>query len=229
MKSETMLGITLLYFSLGGITRRQLFGYSSAAVSYYLPMKDTKTMTSVYIATSLDGYIATLDGSVDFLDQFQTSASAEDGDMGFSEFMSSVDLLIMGHNTFDKVISFGDDVWPYGDKQVWVWSRHPSLVKIPQIRANNVVALSAAPHELLKMAKQKGYLHAYVDGGSTIQQFLQQDCIDDLILTTAPLLLGEGIPLFKQAPKLSLEYVSTRSFSTGLVQSHYRVKHQSHR
>jgi len=220
-----MLCITLLYLSLGSITRRQLVGYSSAAVSYLPMMENVKTKASVYIATTVDGYIADKDGSVKFLNQYQSSASEADGDMGFADFLNSIDLLIMGRKTFDQVISFGDDLWPYGDRQVWIWSRNPSVVKIPQIRSNNAVAVSAAPKELMRMAQQKGYRHVYVDGGTTIQQFLQQDCIDDLVLTRVPLLLGEGIPLFLKTPRLSLEHVSTKSYSNGLVQSHYLVKH----
>ncbi len=115
---------------------------------------------------------------------------------------------------------------PYGDRQVWVWSRHPSLVNIPKIRSDNVVAVSGEPLELLKMAQQKGFRHVYVDGGTTIHKFLAQGCIDDLVLTRVPLLLGEGIPLFLEMQRLSLEHVSTKSYSNGLVQSQYRVKHE---
>ena len=99
------------------------------------------------------------------------------------------------------------------------------MVNIPKTRASNVVALSEEPRELLRIAKQKGFLHVYVDGGTTIQQFLEKDCIDELILTRVPLLLGEGITLFSETPRLSLEHVSTKSYTNGLVQSHYRVKH----
>ena len=92
---------------------------------------------SVYIAVTLDGYIADVEGSVSFLDEYQSSASKEDGDMGFSEFLSSVDLLVMGRKTWDQVISFGEDVWPYGERQVWIWSRQqPSEIYIPECRAH---------------------------------------------------------------------------------------------
>lgn len=90
--------------------------------------------TSVYIATTLDGFIAAPDGSISFLDEFQQTTSPEDGDMGFSSFLSTVDLLIMGRKTWDKVVSFGEDVWPYGDRAVWVWSRKPESVLIPECR-----------------------------------------------------------------------------------------------
>ncbi len=182
------------------------------------------TKVSVYIATTVDGYIAEKDGSVDFLEQYQSSASSEDGDMGFADFLDSIDLLIMGRKTFDQVISFGENLWPYGDRQVWVWSRSPSSVEIPKIRSNNVVGVSGEPRELLEMAQQKGFRHVYVDGGTTIKHFLLQGCIDDFILTRVPMLLGEGIPLFSEMQRLSLEHVSTKSYPNGLVQSYYRVK-----
>ena len=79
---------------------------------------DVKMKASVYIATTVDGYIAQKDGSIDFLNQYQSSASDADGDMGFADFLNSVDLLIMGRKTFDQVISFGEDMWPYGNRQV---------------------------------------------------------------------------------------------------------------
>lgn len=204
-----------------------MLGYSSAAA--FIPVEHTdkkKTMkASVYIAITVDGYIAEKNGSVDFLNEYQSSASAADGDMGFADFLDTVDLLIMGRKTFDQVVSFGDDLWPYGDRQVWVWSRNPSSVKIPQIRLNNAVALPGEPRNLMNLAKQKGYMHVYVDGGETIQQFLQSDCINDLVLTRVPLLLGEGVPFFSQTNRISLQHLSTRAYSNGLVQSHYRLKH----
>lgn len=187
-------------------------------------MEKVKTKASVYIATTVDGYIAEKDGSVDFLEQYQSSVSDGDGDMGFSDFLNSIDLLIMGRKTFDQVISFGENLWPYGDRQVWVWSRHPSTVHIPKMRSNNVVASSGEPRELLKMTQQNGFRHVYVDGGTTIKHFLSQGCIDNLILTRVPMLLGEGIPLFLEMQRLLLEHVSTKSYSNGLVQSHYRAK-----
>lgn len=180
---------------------------------------------TVYIATTVDGYIAAPDGSVDFLNAYQSSASAEDGDMGFSDFLGSVDLIVMGRKTWDQVVSFGEDVWPYGDRKVWIWSRRDaSEVRIPVSRAEQARVVGATPSEILKMAEKEGCSHAYVDGGATIQEFLRRDCIQELILTRVPLLLGSGVPLFSPgANEMPLEHVKTTPYSNGLVQSHYRI------
>ena len=184
---------------------------------------------SVYIAVTLDGYIADVEGSVSFLDEYQSSASKEDGDMGFSEFLSSVDLLVMGRKTWDQVISFGEDVWPYGERQVWIWSRQqPSEIYIPECRAHQAKVTNELPEGIWKAANEEGYKHMYIDGGTTIQQFLQHDCVGELILTRVPLLLGSGISLFSSSMnKLPLDHLKTTSYSNGLVQSHYRVARES--
>jgi len=181
---------------------------------------------TVYIALTLDGYIATSDGSVDFLNHYQSSASKEDGDMGFSTFLNSVDLLIMGRKTWDQVISFGEEVWPYGDRKVWIWSREGSEeVHIPVVRRGQAEVVCMGPTEILKKAENEGFGHAYVDGGTTIKEFLRHDCIQEFVLTRVPLLLGSGIPLFASDGKsrLELEHLTTTPYSNGLVQSHYRI------
>ena len=180
---------------------------------------------SVFIALTLDGYIAAPDGSVDFLNDYQNSASEEDGDAGFSDFLANVDLLVMGRKTWDSVNKFGDNMWPYGDRHVWIWSRQqPSEVHIPESRRKQAKVISASPADILKLAEGEGYRHAYIDGGTTIQEFLRYGCIGELILTRVPLLLGSGIPLFaSNDDKLHLEHLTTKSYSNGLVQSHYRV------
>eukprot|EP00571_Detonula_confervacea_P001098 CAMPEP_0172314508 /NCGR_PEP_ID=MMETSP1058-20130122/22722_1 /TAXON_ID=83371 /ORGANISM="Detonula confervacea, Strain CCMP 353" /LENGTH=186 /DNA_ID=CAMNT_0013028395 /DNA_START=139 /DNA_END=699 /DNA_ORIENTATION=- len=183
---------------------------------------------SVFIALTLDGFIAGKDGSVDFLNDYQSSASKEDGDMGFSNFLNSVDLLVFGRKTWDQVISFGVDVWPYGDRKVWIWSRNPSDVHIPECIAKQAKAICASPPDIMKLAGDEGYQHAYIDGGTTIHEFLQHGYIQELILTRVPLLLGSGVPLFSSnTNKLPLEHLVTRSYSNGLVQSHYRVVKES--
>ena len=144
--------------------------------------------------------------------------------------ISTVDLLIMGRKTWDKVISFGEEVWPYGDRQVWIWSKqHPSEVHIPECRMKQTKVISDIPVDILQSAKEEGYIHVYIDGGMVIQQFLQSGCVDELILTRVPLLLGSGIPLFSPnaTNKLPLEHLKTTSYSNGLVQSHYRVLKES--
>ena len=183
-----------------------------------------KMKASVYIALTLDGYIAKTDGSVTFLDEYQTLASNEDGDMGFSDFLSTVDLLVMGRKTWDTVISFGEEVWPYGDRQVWIWStQHPSNINIPECRKKQTRVVSSSPMEIMKEAKKEGYTKVYVDGGSTIQSFLKNECVGELILTRVPLILGNGIPLFSSTNKQPLVHIKTTTYTNGLVQSHYRV------
>lgn len=181
---------------------------------------------SVYIATTTDGFIATPDGCVDFLDEFQQNAAPEDGDMGFSSFLSTVDLIIMGRKTWDQVVSFGEEMWPYGDRAVWIWSRSPQLVKIPDCRKKQAFVHCFPPMNMLQFAEEKGYKHAYVDGGTTIQEFQKAGCIDEYILSRIPVLLGGGISLFDKDGDVliqKLDHVETKSFSNGIVQSHYRV------
>ena len=139
---------------------------------------------------------------------------------------STVDLLIMGRKTWDKVISFGEEVWPYGNRKVWIWSKqHPSEVHIPECRLKQAKVISGIPTNILQSAKEEGYNHVYIDGGMVIQQFLQSGCVDELILTRVPLLLGSGIPLFSSNANsmVPLEHLKTTSYSNGLVQSQYCV------
>ena len=181
---------------------------------------------TVYIAVTVDGFIAAPDGSVGFLDVYQ-KASEEDGDMGFSVFLSTVDLIVMGRKTWDQVVSFGEEVWPYGDRNVYIWSRQdPSQVHIPQCRKGQAKVINlSSPGEILAYASEGGHKHAYIDGGRTIQEFLRHGCVREFILTRVPLMLGSGIPLFApNANKLELDHLNTRAYSNGLVQTHYRAK-----
>lgn len=184
--------------------------------------------TSVYIATTLDGFIAARDGSISFLDEFQQNAAPEDGDMGFSDFLSTVDLLIMGRKTWDQVISFGEEMWPYGERAVFVWSRKPDQVVIPDCRKDQACALDLPPQEMIALAKAKGHMHAYIDGGNTIQGFQVAGLVDEYIFSRLPVLLGDGIPLFVGNSDVrsiqKFEHAGTKSFSNGIVQSHYKVK-----
>jgi dihydrofolate reductase len=182
--------------------------------------------SSVYIATTLDGFIATSDGSISFLEEFQNT-SPQDGDLGFASFLSTVDLLIMGRKTWDQVVSFGEDAWPYGPRSVWIWSRNPREFVIPTCRLDQAMAHDLSPREMMQMAKDGGYEHVYIDGGSTIQKFQRAGCIDEYILSLLPILLGGGISLFGNGEGGSfekLEHLGTKSFSNGIVQSHYRVQ-----
>ncbi len=174
---------------------------------------------SVFIATSLDGYIARPDGGIDWL----SGPGDEDSyaeDHGFQAFFDSIDSLVMGRVTFEQVLTFGE--WPYGEKKVVVLS-HASP-NIPEHLSEVVEIMSGEPGEIVQRLAESGYRHAYVDGGVTIQGFLRAGLIDELIITTLPVLIGQGLPLFGGLEQdIHLEHIETRAFKSGLVQSRYQV------
>ena len=168
---------------------------------------------SVFIGTSLDGFIAREDGGLDWL--------PEDGgeEHGYEAFMATVDALVIGRNTYETVLAF--DAWPYGEKPVYVLSTRP--LKPPPSGAR-MEQLSGDPQDIVRQLEERGVDHIYVDGGITIQGFLRAGLIQRLIITRIPVLLGEGIPLFGPLPHdVRLEHVATRQYRTGLVQSEYQV------
>jgi dihydrofolate reductase len=172
---------------------------------------------SVYIATSLDGFIARANGDIAWL----TDIPAPDGeDYGYHAFISTVDVLVMGRHTYEKVLTF--DKWPYPVRVVVLTSRPTDLAPAPAGAA--VEALSLAPAELAVHLGDAGVKHVYVDGGVTIQRFLAADLVDELTLTSVPILLGAGIPLFGPlARDIRLTHQDTRAWANGLVQSKYAV------
>jgi dihydrofolate reductase len=177
-----------------------------------------KTKFSVFIATSLDGFVARKDGSLDWLPGSDGAPSAED--TGYEDFYASVDTLVMGRNTYDLVQSFGE--WPYPGKRVVVLSSH--YPKSMQPVAADVWGVSATPAEMAVQLESLGTKHVYVDGGKTIQRFLRAGLIDEMTITHIPVLLGEGIPLFGALDRdILLSHCSTRTFNNGMVQSRYRV------
>ena len=177
-------------------------------------MKDT-----VYIATSLDGFIAREEGGLDWLDE-ANSTVPEGEDLGFRGFMDSVDTLIMGRKTYEKVLSFG--AWPYGGTPVVVLSRNP--ISFPAGIPDSVTHSSKPPRELLQHLSDGGAGHAYVDGGITIQNFLLEGLVDEVTLTVIPVILGIGIPLFGPLTSdIRLTHVRTTVYACGFVQSKYSV------
>lgn len=175
---------------------------------------------SVYIATSLDGFIARSNGDLDWLDK--ANAMVPEGeDCGFVEFMSSVDTLLMGRNTYEKVLSFG--VWPYGETPVVVLSRNP--ITFPDHLPSTVSHSFEQPEELLKRLAGEGVHHVYVDGGQTIQGFLQEGLVDEITITTIPVVIGGGISLFGSVTNdIHLAHIGTTAYDFGFVQSTYGVK-----
>jgi len=175
---------------------------------------------SVYIATSLDGYIAREDGSLDWLDE--ANATAPEGeDFGFRAFMESVDAMVMGRKTYEKVLSFGQ--WPYGETPVVVMSRN--AISFPKELPKEVSHSSEAPRDLFDRLSGDGIKHVYVDGGATIQGFLADGLVDEITVTVIPVILGGGIPLFGPLEKdVRLTHVRTKAFAFGFVQSTYAVQ-----
>lgn len=168
---------------------------------------------SVFIGTSLDGFIARPNGDLDFL----PPGGGEPH--GYEEFMSTVDALVIGRKTFETVLAF--DAWPYGDKPVFVLSTNPLAPAPP---GAVVEQLSGPPGEIVAQLSARGIAHIYVDGGVTIQRFLQSGLIQRLIITRVPVLIGSGIPLFGALPAdIRLQHVATRHYASGLVQSEYRI------
>ncbi|MFH5831947.1 dihydrofolate reductase family protein [Halalkalibaculum sp. DA384] len=175
------------------------------------------TKCSVFIATSVDGFIARTDGELDWLTGGETSEVDED--YGYQNFIDTVDALIMGRNTFDKVLTFEE--WPYSKKVIVLTNRS---LKIPEKLSEAVVIMSGSPQEIVDQFSNEGFHHFYIDGGKTIQNFLKAGLIQEIILTRIPVIIGSGIPLFGPVGNdIKLEHVSTRSFKNGFVQSKYNV------
>jgi dihydrofolate reductase len=170
----------------------------------------------VFIATSLDNYIADEQGGIDWLTSLPPPAG---GDGGFGKFMESVDGVLMGRKTFEKVLSFGVE-WPYS-KKVFVWTK--TLHQIPGILAGKVEFVSGEVREILQNIEGQGISSLYVDGGQTIQTLLKNNLIHELIITQVPLLLGRGISLFNNIPRTRLQHQTTRVFDNGMVQTRYLV------
>jgi dihydrofolate reductase len=150
-----------------------------------------RAKVSVFIAASLDGFIAREDGSLDWLDRANAEVPPGE-DCGYHAFMDSVDVLIMGRFTYEKVLSSG--MWPYGKKRVIVLSG--SELNIPPSHRRTVQVSHEAPRALLDRLSTEGQKHLYVDGGITIQQFMRKGLIDEITITTIPVLLGRGRTLF---------------------------------
>ena len=174
---------------------------------------------SVFIATSLDGFISRSDGSIDWLNEANTVVPAGE-DCGYAQFMSTVDALVMGRNTFEQVLSFEE--WPYGSKPVVVLSRH--LRSLPKHLPPTVSLSAEAPAALVARLLTEGLRHLYIDGGLTIQSFLTENLIDEMTITTIPVLLGSGKSLFGPLQRdVQLKLLSSKAFEFGFVQSKYHV------
>jgi dihydrofolate reductase len=169
---------------------------------------------SVFVGTSVDGFIARCNGDFDFLPQGGGEPH------GYDEFMSSVDVLVIGRNTFEKVLTF--EKWPYAEKRVVVLSSR--AIQVPNVPGAAIEQMSGSPAEITDRLAASGVSHAYVDGGITVQRFLRERLIQRLVITRVPVLIGEGIPLFGSLPHdVQLRHVMTKTYLSGLVKSEYEI------
>ena len=168
----------------------------------------------MFVGVSVDGFIARPDGGLDFLPEGGGEPH------GYDEFVASVDAIVIGRNTFEKVLTF--EPWPYGRKRVVVLSRRP--LDLSAARGGVVEQRAGTPAEIVAELAATGAHHLYVDGGITIQGFLRAGLVQRLVITRVPVLIGEGIPLFGSLPRdIRLRHVTTRHVPSGLVQSEYQV------
>jgi dihydrofolate reductase len=168
---------------------------------------------SVFVGTSVDGYIARTDGALDFL-------PPDGGEPhGYDEFIASVDALIIGRKTYEVVLAF--DTWPYGAKPVFVLSTKELR---PPPAGAVVERMAGSPEAIVSSLTRRGFRHAYVDGGATIQSFLQAGLIQRLTITRVPVIIGSGVALFGPTTRdVQLKHVKTQQYASGLVKSEYEV------
>jgi dihydrofolate reductase len=172
----------------------------------------------VFIATSLDGYIADRNGGIEWL---HSIPNPDNNDMGYAEFNNRIDALVMGRTTFETVIGF-DVPWPY-NKPVFVLSN--KLKEIPESHKDKAFLVNGTLTGILEQIHEKGYRRLYIDGGTTIRNFLKEDLIDEMVLTTIPILLGGGSSLFTELPnEQKYELIESKTYLDQVVQSHFKRK-----
>ena len=170
---------------------------------------------SVFCGVSVDGFLARPDDTFDFLQ------AGEQEPHGFKEFLVSVDVVVIGRRTFEVVLKLGH-LEVYGKKPKVVLSTRP--LDLSSVKDGVVEQMSGEPVEIVKQLRSRGFEHAYIDGGITIQRFLAAGLIDRIVITRVPVLIGAGIPLFGPVPRdINLRHVETRSYTGGLVQSEYEI------
>ncbi|MBY5116178.1 dihydrofolate reductase family protein [Enterobacter cloacae] len=173
--------------------------------------------THVFIAVSLDGYIARQDGDIGWL--LQRDDPTEDH--GYDAFIADKDWIVMGRGSYEKVLTF--DQWPY-NRPVLVLSSQLADTEVPEALKGKVQFSRCIPKEALAELAAQNAHRVYIDGGQVIQSFLREGLVADMVITTVPVLIGSGKPLFGSLPRdIDLMLLSTRSFPSGLVQSHYRL------
>lgn len=229
-----------------------------------VPTSKNQLVGCINIALSVDGFIADKNGNVDWLNEQQQHLELPVGEgqqvqqqqvqpleeeYGFNDFLKSIDVMIMGRNTFDVVVGFGKDLWAYGDDlPIVVYTRNVQSVVIPEWVPKSVKVKSASSPEALWKELEDEVLdrhnknnntdddedgpavrRVYIDGGRTIQAFLHSGLIHHMTLSRIPILLGEGIPLFDgmDPTRRRLQHVSTKAYPNGIVTTMYNVSNST--
>ncbi|MEH2043376.1 dihydrofolate reductase family protein [Nostoc sp.] len=173
------------------------------------------TKVTLYIAASLDGYIARSDGGIDWLSILDT----EGEDYGYTDFYESIDAIVLGSKTYE--VGLGFDQWPYPEKKSFVFTQRNF-----QSDREDIVFVSDPVKQALANIEAQGFKNIWLVGGAKlINSFLQHSLIDEYIISTIPTILGGGIYLFPPPiPEVKLELINSQQYSTGLLQAHYRRK-----
>ncbi len=175
----------------------------------------------VFIATSIDGFVAKKDHSLDWL----IKQPEDSENKSYDEFKATIDVLVMGSGSFKTILGFG--FWPY-EVPVKVMSTSMTQKDIPADLKGKVEIINQAPKAVMAALFQEGYKNAYIDGGRLVQSFINEGLIEDMTLTLIPILLGEGISLFGPIKEdIDLELIESIAHRTGFVQNHYRLIHNS--
>jgi len=184
---------------------------------------------SVFVVTSADGYTSTADDGIDWLENAGNAEAdmGEHSDMGFSHFISSVDCMVISRKCMDRISGFNlpPEQWPYGNTRIIVLSN--TVKDVPDNLKGRVEIYSGDISELISQLESKGFSHAYVDGGITITSFLNLQLINEITILQAPILLGEGKPLFgKLTKQIKLENAQVYHYLNDFIELKYQVSYQ---
>ncbi|MBB4935127.1 dihydrofolate reductase [Lipingzhangella halophila] len=167
----------------------------------------------VFVGTSVDGFIARTDGTIEWL----TSRGNALDDYGFDAFIADIDTVVLGRATYEELLGFGPDMWPYGDRRIAVLSTRLET-------DDSRVTVYRDLDQLIAGLADSGASNVYVDGGQTIQTFLRAGLIHEITITTVPVLIGTGLALFGPLDSdVPLNHRSTKDLGAGIVQSTYTV------
>ncbi|MCC3859851.1 dihydrofolate reductase family protein [Pseudemcibacter aquimaris] len=173
----------------------------------------------VYLGCSLDGFIARKDGAVDFLDA--VDPAPDDEDYGWEDYIGGIDGLIMGRNSYDMVLGYGQ--WIYGDRKVMVLTTRD--IEIPDFVEGEIIPFEGKPEEAVQCMNEMGCQNLYIDGGKVVQDFINDGQVDELIITMVPIIIGEGIPLFANINvEKRLDLKNVTKYDNGLLTVHYNLK-----